>query len=562
MSYKVLASKYRPKNFDTLVGQDHVVQALTHSLKHNRLHHSYLFTGTRGVGKTTLSRILAKSFNCIGENGKSGVTQNPCGICNVCLSIDDGRFVDYIEMDAASNRGVEEMGSMLEQAIYLPSYARFKVYVIDEVHMLSNYAFNAMLKTLEEPPKHVKFILATTDPQKIPVTVLSRCLQFNLKKMLPSNISKFLEKILSEEKISYEKKAVNLISHSSQGSMRDALSLADQAISYSGENITIKSVQDMLGTIDKDYLINLLEVLSEQNGSKLFEIIDNIASRNLSLDNILRDLGNLLTTIAIAQNVPNSIDETLFEKDAIIRLAEKFSPEEIQLFYQIAVHGKNELSLAPDEYSGFSMTILRMLAFKPIFLSSEKNNPTLVESNSEQNFSKNFGESVKEKNDSQDLKQYSYKDINNKEKYSPPNINTLKEKNIIKLDNMNNINWPDLVDGLSLIGASNQLAIHSELINITEKNDILSVFLKITSKSLFSSLSEEKLSSSLENHFKKKVNIFVEIGNVTNTAYSIKISKEKKQQLLAEQSMQNDPFIKKIMADFGAKIIPGSVKSI
>jgi len=365
MSYQVLARKYRPKNFDTLVGQEHVVRALSHALRTGRLHHAYLFTGTRGVGKTTLSRILAKSLNCIGPDGQGGITEKPCGVCEACVAIDAGRFVDYIEMDAASNRGVDEMAQLLEQAVYAPSNARFKVYMIDEVHMLTNHAFNSMLKTLEEPPPHVKFILATTDPQKIPVTVLSRCLQFNLKQMPPGHIVGHLEDILGQEGVTFEQPALRLLAQGAHGSMRDALSLTDQAIAYAAGQVTLESVQGMLGALDQSYLVRLLDALAAQDGADLMAVADEMASRSLSYNGALQDLGTLLHRIALAQSVPGAVPQDLPELADIMRLAGLFEPQEVQLYYQIAVHGRNEIGLAPDEYAGFTMTLLRMLAFRP-----------------------------------------------------------------------------------------------------------------------------------------------------------------------------------------------------
>ncbi|CAN5882828.1 hypothetical protein BH11PSE12_BH11PSE12_18330 [soil metagenome] len=360
MSYQVLARKYRPKSFETLVGQEHVVRALSHALDQQRLHHAYLFTGTRGVGKTTLSRILAKAFNC-----ETGITSQPCGVCGACTAIDAGRFVDYIEMDAASNRGVDEMAALLEQAVYAPSNARFKVYMIDEVHMLTNHAFNSMLKTLEEPPEHVKFILATTDPQKIPATVLSRCLQFNLKQMPPGHIVGHLKNILGQEHIDFDVPALRLLAQGAHGSMRDALSLTDQAIAYAAGRVTLDAVQSMLGTLDQSYLIRLLDALALQDGKGLLDVADEMAARSLSYKAALQDLGTLLHQIAIAQMVPAALAEELPERADLMRLSTVFGKEEVQLFYQIVVHGRNELALAPDEYAGFSMTLLRMLAFRP-----------------------------------------------------------------------------------------------------------------------------------------------------------------------------------------------------
>ena len=331
MSYQVLARKYRPKSFETLVGQEHVVRALTHALEQKRLHHAYLFTGTRGVGKTTLSRILAKCLNCIGPDGNGDITAHPCGVCDACVSIDAGRFVDYIEMDAASNRGVDDMAQLLEQAVYAPSNARFKVYMIDEVHMLTNQAFNSMLKTLEEPPEHVKFILATTDPQKIPVTVLSRCLQFNLKQMPPGHIVGHLENILGQEQIAFELPALRLLAQGAHGSMRDALSLTDQAIAYAAGRVTLEAVQGMLGALDQSFLVRLLDALAADDGAALMAVADDMAARSLSYNAALQDLGSLLHRVALAQSVPAALPEDVPEREHILRLAQVFAPEDVQL---------------------------------------------------------------------------------------------------------------------------------------------------------------------------------------------------------------------------------------
>ncbi|KVD83788.1 DNA polymerase III subunit gamma/tau [Burkholderia sp. ABCPW 14] len=360
MTYQVLARKWRPKDFASLVGQEHVVRALTHALDGGRLHHAYLFTGTRGVGKTTLSRIFAKALNC-----ETGVTSQPCGVCRACREIDEGRFVDYVEMDAASNRGVDEMAALLERAVYAPVDARFKVYMIDEVHMLTNHAFNAMLKTLEEPPPHVKFILATTDPQKIPVTVLSRCLQFNLKQMPAGHIVSHLERILGEEAIAFEPQALRLLARAAQGSMRDALSLTDQAIAYSANEVTETAVSGMLGTLDQTYMVRLLDALAAADGPQILAVADEMALRSLSFSAALQDLASLLHRIAWAQFAPASVLDEWPEAADLRRFAELMSPEQVQLYYQIATIGRGELGLAPDEYAGFTMTLLRMLAFEP-----------------------------------------------------------------------------------------------------------------------------------------------------------------------------------------------------
>ena len=357
MTYLVLARKWRPRSFDTLVGQDHVVRALTHALDTQRLHHAWLFTGTRGVGKTTLSRILAKSLNC-----ETGITSKPCGVCRACTEIDAGRFVDYLELDAASNRGVEEMTQLLEQAVYAPGAGRFKVYMIDEVHMLTGHAFNAMLKTLEEPPPHVKFILATTDPQKIPVTVLSRCLQFNLKQMPADSIVGHLQAVLGQEDVGFEVPALRLIGQAASGSMRDALSLTDQAIAYSAGNLTEDAVRGMLGTIDQRHLVRLLDALSAGDAKGVLAVADELAIRGLSYAGALADLAVLLSRVAIEQRVRGVTPAEDPLAGDIARLAQVLHPDAVQLFYSVAVHSRSELTLAPDEYAGFIMACLRMLA--------------------------------------------------------------------------------------------------------------------------------------------------------------------------------------------------------
>jgi len=360
MSYLVLARKYRPKNFATLVGQEHVVKALTHALDGKRLHHAYLFTGTRGVGKTTISRILAKALNC-----EAGVSSTPCGACATCTAIDAGRFIDYIEMDAASNRGIDEMTQILESAPYKLDSSRYKVLMIDEVHMLTNQAFNAMLKTLEEPPEHVKFVLATTDPQKIPVTVLSRCLQFNLKQMPQPQIVGHLERVFGAEGIAAEKPALRLLAQAASGSMRDALSLSDQAIAYSAGPVTEAAVRGMLGSIDSAHLVSILDAVAGQDGPALHQTITGMEGMSLSFAQAMSDLASLLSRIAVAQAIPAALSEDVPDRADVMRLADLLSPEDVQLFYQIVIHGKNDLPFAPDEATGFTMTALRMLSFRP-----------------------------------------------------------------------------------------------------------------------------------------------------------------------------------------------------
>jgi len=359
MSYQVLARKWRPKSFDTLVGQEHVVRALTHALETQRLHHAYLFTGTRGVGKTTIARILAKALNC-----ETGITPTPCGQCSSCLEIDAGRFVDLLEVDAATNTRVDEMRQLLENATYAPTRGRFKVYVIDEVHMLSNSAFNAMLKTLEEPPAHIKFILATTDPQKIPVTVLSRCLQFNLKQMPQGHIVEHLTRILEQEAVPTEPAALRHLAKAAAGSMRDALSLLDQAIAHGAGKVEDEGVQAMLGTVGDDHLFALLDALRDGQVAGMLDTAAAMDARSLSFEAALQSLASLLQRIAVFQFAPESVSDA-FEAERLQAYAAAFDPEFLQLAYQIAIHGRDELPLAPDEYAGFTMTLLRLHAFRP-----------------------------------------------------------------------------------------------------------------------------------------------------------------------------------------------------
>ena len=368
MSYLVLARKYRPRNFSEMVGQDHVVRALSNALETQRLHHAYLFTGTRGVGKTTVSRILAKSLNCQGVDGTGGITATPCGVCQACCDIDAGRFVDYTELDAASNRGVDEVQALLEQAVYKPVQGRFKVFMIDEVHMLTGHAFNAMLKTLEEPPEYLKFVLATTDPQKVPVTVLSRCLQFNLRPMAPETIREHLEKVMQTEGVKADAQSLRLLSRAARGSMRDALSLTDQAIAFGAGEISEATLRQMLGSVDRSYVFRLIEALAAGDGKTIFEISETLRLNGLSAASTLEEMSAVLQRMAVLQAVPDAPaqgDESDPEVADMVRLAALMPADETQLLYSICLHGRAELGLAPDEYAALTMVLLRLLAFKP-----------------------------------------------------------------------------------------------------------------------------------------------------------------------------------------------------
>jgi DNA polymerase III subunit gamma/tau len=365
MSYLVLARKYRPKSFTEMVGQEHVVQALTNALTQQRLHHAYLFTGTRGVGKTTVSRILAKSLNCLGLDGNGGITASPCGVCAACTAIDGGRFVDYTELDAASNRGVDEVQQLLEQAVYKPVQGRFKVFMIDEVHMLTNTAFNAMLKTLEEPPEYLKFVLATTDPQKVPVTVLSRCLQFSLRPMAPETVYAHLQSVLQAENVQADDASLHLISRAARGSMRDALSLADQAIAFGAGALQEANVRNMLGAVDRSYVFKLIAALAAGDGKAVMDTSEALRLNGLSAASTLEDMASVLQRMAVVHAVPDAFDSTDAEAVETARLATLMPADETQLLYSLCIHGRAELGLAPDEYAGLTMTLLRLLAFKP-----------------------------------------------------------------------------------------------------------------------------------------------------------------------------------------------------
>ncbi len=367
MSYLVLARKYRPRNFTEMVGQEHVVQALANALTSQRLHHAYLFTGTRGVGKTTVSRILAKSLNCQGPDGQGGITATPCGVCQACQDIDAGRFIDYTELDAASNRGVDEVQTLLEQAVYKPVQGRFKVFMIDEVHMLTNHAFNAMLKTLEEPPEYLKFVLATTDPQKVPVTVLSRCLQFNLRPMAPETVLAHLQTVLANEEVVADAQALRLIARAARGSMRDALSLTDQAIAFGSGQLQEALVRRMLGAVDRSYVFRLIDALARGDGRSVVETADTLRLNGLNAASTLEEMTTVLQRMAVVQTVPGMAGDDPTDPDAAetARLAASLPADQTQLLYSLCLHGRGELGLAPDEYAALTMVLLRLLAFQP-----------------------------------------------------------------------------------------------------------------------------------------------------------------------------------------------------
>lgn len=365
MSYVVLARKYRPRRFSEMVGQDAVVTALTHALEQRRLHHAYLFTGTRGIGKTTVSRILAKSLNCTGADGQGGITAAPCGVCTACTEIDADRYIDYIELDAASNRGIDEIRDLLERAAYKPSVGRFKIFMIDEAHQLTKDSFNALLKTLEEPPEYLKFVLATTDPEKMLPTVLSRCLQFNLRPMAPETVAEHLQHVLKAERVAFDDTSIRLLSRAARGSMRDALSLADQAIAYAGGTLNADAVRTMLGSVDRDHAERFVRALAARDGRALLAGVDALREHGLSAAGTLEELAGLLQQMAIEQAVPGALPDTDPDTPATRELAAVLPADETQLLYSFALHGRQELTLAPDAYAGLAMVLLRLLAFAP-----------------------------------------------------------------------------------------------------------------------------------------------------------------------------------------------------
>jgi DNA polymerase-3 subunit gamma/tau len=498
MSYQVLARKWRPRDFGSLVGQEHVVRALRHALEQKRLHHAYLFTGTRGVGKTTLARILAKCLNC-----ETGITPQPCNQCSACVEIDAGRFVDLLEVDAATNTKVDEMRQLLETAQYAPTRGRFKVYVIDEVHQLSGHAFNAMLKTLEEPPEHMKFILATTDPQKIPVTVLSRCLQFNLKQMPREAIASHLEGILGKEQISFEPEALALLARAAAGSMRDALSLLDQAIAHGGGKVSAASAGDMLGAIDQTHLLRLFDAVARGDAAAAVKVADEMQERSLSFDTALADLASLLLQLALAQSLPATVEEP-----RVRELAGRIDPESVQLYYQIALQGREDLPLAPDEHAGFVMTVLRLLAFRP------------------------EGEA---------------KPLAAKPK--PAAAAATPKPN----------GWPELVQQLPVTGAARELARNAEL----RQRDGASFDLVVPKAKAY--LAErsyvDKLKAALEQHLGNTVSLKVSAGEAVGASVaSLEAGEREAKRAAAAQSVQSDGFVQDLVNLFDGKIVDSTIR--
>jgi DNA polymerase-3 subunit gamma/tau len=511
---QALARKWRPRTFEQMVGQEHVVRALTNALRQNRLHHAYLLTGTRGVGKTTLARVLAKALNC-----ETGVTPTPCGVCSACMEIDGGRFVDLLELDAASNTQVDNMRELLENALYAPTRGRFKVYIIDEVHMLSRSAFNAMLKTLEEPPEHVKFVLATTDPQKVPVTVLSRCLQFNLKQIPAPQIRDRLTQILGEEHVTFESTALSLIAHAAQGSLRDALSLLDQAIAYGAGRVEEQPVRAMLGTVDRSYLFSILEALVQRDGARLLAIADDMQGRSIGVDGSLQELGSLLHRVALAQTLPDAIGTDDPERDALLSLAAAIAPEDLQLYYQIVIQGRADLPLAPDEYAGFTMPLLRMLAFAPDGASGT-------------------GATA-----------------GTKSMAKPPAIAPASRTATATND------WEQLVGKLKIGGMARMLAQHTELVRHDEGR--LELKVPEAHKHLLDKGYRDKLQGALEEHFGRRLRLEFTLGTATgNTPAEREDEQRRARQQRAIEAIDSDPFVRELVENFDGRVADDSVRPV
>ena len=562
MSYQVLARKWRPKTFGQLVGQDHVVKALSNALTQQRLHHAYLFTGTRGVGKTTIARILAKALNC-----ETGITATPCGTCGACTEIDQGRFVDLLEVDAATNTKVEEMRELLDQAQYMPVSGRFKVYIIDEVHMLSRSAFNSMLKTLEEPPEHVKFILATTDPQKVPVTVLSRCLQFNLKQMATDAIAGHLAHVLRQENIEFETSALDVLGRAARGSMRDSLSLLDQAIAYSGGKVERAHVSAMLGAVDHDYLFNILDALAKQDGPAMIAEADRMQERALSFEEGLQELGVILHQIALRQTVPDALPESTSGFERIDALAKLFMPDQVQLNYQISVNGRRDFGLAPDEYAGFTMTLMRMLAFvmeeggtapraqpaKPLAAKSAER-PQVDARRSAPSAPLALGHPA------------SPVPASDRNVIAPGprppsrpvvSLGLPGQANaIVKFDG----DWLALVAKLQSNRMAHMLASHAELKRYADNH--LELAVAEEHKNLLDLAFQDKLKIALEQQLGVGVRLTIRVGDVASSLAAITNRTEREQQAKAIASIKQDPFVRDLMANMDAKLIESSIKPI
>ena len=570
MSYLVLARKYRPKTFEQMVGQEHVVRALSNALTQSRLHHAYLFTGTRGVGKTTVARILAKSLNCIGTDGAGSITAQPCGLCPACTEIDSGRFVDYIELDAASNRSVEEMTQLLDQAVYKPVVGRFKVYMIDEVHMLTGHAFNAMLKTLEEPPDYLKFVLATTDPQKVPVTVLSRCLQFNLRPMAPATIHEHLAHVLREENIAADVGSLRLLARGARGSMRDALSLADQAIAYGSGKLDEASVRTMLGAVDRSHAVRLVKALAAGDGAATMATIDALRELGLSAAGTLEEVAMLAQQMAVIQAVPDAADADDPDTPAAQELAALLPPDETQLLYSIALHGRGELGLAPDEYAGLVMVVLRFLAFKP---GGGAARPAAAPSDASPRrepmaapaaMAANKGEARRASPRRRDEAPPSWVDeMPPLEGSAVPMSTSAPSKARAEPPPLERTELGDrwvatvgqLVERGALPPLARELAMQAQLLAVDGERWCL----RVESEALRSQ--GERLRSALGDLLGASVQLDIEAGAASDSPARRDAAERERRQRHAEELINNDPLVQEMMRQFKtARIVPGSVK--
>ena len=529
MAYQVLARKWRPQNFTQLVGQEHVSQSLSNALQHDRLHHAYLFTGTRGVGKTTVARILAKAINC--ENLQDS---NPCGQCDVCLAFEEGRFLDLIEVDAASRTKVEDTRDLLDNAQYAPNQGQYKVYLIDEVHMLSGSSFNALLKTLEEPPPHVKFLLATTDPQKIPVTVLSRCLQFNLKRLLPEQIDAQMAYILGQENIDFEPAALKLLSRAADGSMRDGLSLLDQAISFGDGEVRLDTVTHMLGTVAQQPVDDILFALAEGNASALLQKIADVTELTPDFADILQQILRVLHRVSLTQVMPDLIDSE-FDPDVIAQLASKMSAEDVQLFYQIGLVGQQDLILAPDPRCGFEMVMLRMLTFKP-----DKSHLKVV------------GHQVPVDKPQQPIPQQSVPAV----KQETPPVKTLPKEVPM---NQASGNWAEMVVTMNLRGMTRELA-NNCILDMVDDN-ICKLVIDAGHQHLISPRAKENLEKGLESYYGKKIKLTITADTVGDTTPAQQITqKNEDRQQAAVDSINEDENVLALKEHFNARVMPGTIE--
>jgi len=547
MSYQVLARKWRPGNFTEMVGQEHILRALINALDEDRLHHAYLFTGTRGVGKTTIARIFAKSLNC-----ETGITSTPCGECGACKDIADGRFIDLIEVDAASRTKVEDTRELLDNVQYAPTHGRFKVYLIDEVHMLSGHSFNALLKTLEEPPPHVKFLLATTDPQKLPVTILSRCLQFNLKRMPISLIDGHLKHILQQESVAFDDASIRLLAHGADGSMRDALSLLDQAIAFGAGKLEQTEVQAMLGTVSRDRVMHILKALVANDAAQVMKHIEELADLSPDYASVLAELLAMLHQMALAQKVPEAVDENRVDREALQQLATQLSSEDIQLFYQVGLIGRRDLSLAPDPRGGLEMALLRMLAFKPTLEGrvSQSSAVAVPVSSTSQPVAAQTVAPVQQSTQVNSP-------VSAQQAVAPATPVAAPPPVVVQFDG----NWAGLVEALNLRGMVKQLAVNCTL---QEKSSTeVKLTLNKENEQLLNPVMLKKLEEALCTSLQQKLKLTIELGEqqVESPARTTARNQSERQQS-AEETIQQDPMVQALKENFNAEVVPNSVKPI